>query len=339
MGKCKVIFPLFCLVAVCGFLLSGGRTATAQSAAVLNGMVKDASEAVVPDASVTLTNVETASAQTRKTNNAGQYVFVNVQPGTYALEVSKEGFATQKQPTFNLEVNQTATIDLSLQVGTTATAVNVSAQATRVETSTAELGNVIGTQQVNNLPLNGRNFTQLLLLAPGMSPANPSGNASGFPSKPIGDFVFPAVNGQSNRSNMFLLDGINNYGAIRDTYAVQPTIDDVMEFKVQSHNDEAQFGQVLGGIVNLATKSGTNAFHGSAWEFLRNDALDARNYFNPDKTPLKQNEFGIAVGGPVILPYYDGRNRTFFYGSYEGFRNHTSKSSGLPDADSRTVSR
>jgi len=324
MSTSKISSSLFGLAAVFLFLMCGGRTAAAQSAAALNGIVKDVSGAVLPDANTTLTNVRTGTSQTRKTNSAGQYVFVDIQPGAYTLEVSKDGFATQKQTEFTLEVNQTTTIDLTLQVGTTTTTLSVSAQATKLETSTAELGNVVGTQQVNSLPLNGRNFTQLLLLAPGMSPANPSGNASGFPSKPIGDFVFPAVNGQSNRSNMFLLDGINNYGAIRDTYAVQPTIDDVLEFKVQSHNDEAQFGQVLGGIVNLATKSGTNSFHGSAWEFLRNDALDARNYFNPDKTPLKQNEFGVAIGGPVVLPHYNGRNRTFFYGSYEGFRNHTS---------------
>jgi hypothetical protein len=312
------------LAAMLLMLAATGRPATAQSAAALNGVVKDATDAVVPDARVTLTNTRTGTSQARNTNSAGQYVFVDIQPGSYMLEVGKEGFATQKRAEFTLEVNQTARIDLALQVGTATSAVDVSAMATRIETSTAELGNVVGTQQVNNLPLNGRNFTQLLLLSPGMSPANPSGNASGFPSKPIGDFVFPAVNGQTNRSNMFLLDGVNNYGSIRDTYAVQPTIDDVLEFKVQSHNDEAQFGQVLGGIVNLATKSGTNAFHGSAWEFLRNDALDARNYFNPDKTPLKQHEFGVAIGGPVIVPHYNGRNKTFFYASYEGFRNHTS---------------
>jgi hypothetical protein len=121
------------------------------------------------------------------------------------------------------------------------------------------------------------------------------------------------------------LDGVNNYGGLSDTNTVQPTIDDVLEFKVQSHNDEAQFGQVLGGIVNLATKSGSNSLHGSLWEFFRNDALDANNYFNP-KTDLKQNQFGASIGGPVILHHYNGRNRTFFYGSYEGFRRRGSSS-------------
>ena len=221
-------------------------------------------------------------------------------------------------------MNQTARIDFTLKVGSVTTTVEVGTSGLQIETSTSELGSVIGTSEVNSLPLNGRNFTQLMLLSPGMSPANQSQNAGGGGiGNPIGNVVFPAVNGQTNRSNMFLLDGINNYGSIRDTYAVQPTLDDIEEFKVQSHNDEAQFGQVLGGIVNLATKSGTNTFHGDAWEFLRNYAFDAANYFNPVKIPLKQNQFGGAIGGPVILPHYNGKNKTFFYFSYEGFRNHS----------------
>src|SRR5205823_1111984 len=207
----------------------------------------------------------------------------------------------------------------------TESTIQVSAGDVEIETSTAELGTVIGTSAVNSLPLNGRNFTELLLLGPGVSPANYSGNAGGGGiGNYLGTVVFPAINGQSNRSNMFLLDGINNYGSIRDTYAVQPTLDDIQEFKVQSHNDEAQFGQVLGGIVNTVTKSGTNELHGDVWEFLRNDAFDAANYFNPVKVPLKQNQFGGAIGGPVVFPHYNGRDKTFFYASYEGFRNHTS---------------
>jgi hypothetical protein len=130
----------------------------------------------------------------------------------------------------------------------------------------------------------------------------------------------PALNGQSNRSNMFLLDGVSNYGASNDSYALQPTIDDILEFKVQSHNDDAQYGQVNGGIVNIATKSGTNALHGTAWEFVRNGDFDAASYF-AKQSQLTQNQFGVSGGGPVVLPHlYNGRNRTFFHASYEGFR-------------------
>ena len=140
---------------------------------------------------------------------------------------------------------------------------------------------------------------------------------------PIGSFTFPAVNGARNRSNFFMLDGINNQGGFLSTYAVPPIVDSIQEFKVQSHNDEAQFGQAEGGIVNVVTKSGTNSFHGSAWEFLRNDKLDARNFFVSEVTPLRWNQFGGSIGGPVILPHYNGRNKTFFFAAYEGFREHS----------------
>lgn len=316
-------------LALLGLILSAVmcRTAVAQAgtaAAALNGTVRDASGAVVPGAKVTLMNSRTGFKQTTESNSTGNYSLVNISPGNYTISVSKEGFATDKSPDFVLSVNQTATINFDLKVGATESTVQVSAGGVEIETSTAELGTVIGTNEVNSLPLNGRNFTELLLLGPGVSPANASQNAGGGGiGGYLGTVVFPAVNGQNNRSNMFLLDGINNYGSIRDTYAVQPTLDDIQEFKLQSHNDEAQFGQVLGGIVNVVTKSGGNQFHGDVWEFLRNDAFDAANYFNPVRVPLKQNQFGGAIGGPVILPHYNGHNKTFFYFSYEGFRNHT----------------
>jgi outer membrane receptor protein involved in Fe transport len=132
-------------------------------------------------------------------------------------------------------------------------------------------------------------------------------------------FTFPSINGQNNRSNFWMLDGINNQGAFTSTYAVPPIIDTIQEFKVQSHNDQAEFGGALGGIVNVVTKAGTNEFHGSAWEFLRNDVLDARNPFLASKAKFRQNQFGASFGGPVVLPKYQGRNKTFFYLGYQGF--------------------
>jgi Histidine kinase-, DNA gyrase B-, and HSP90-like ATPase len=175
---------------------------------------------------------------------------------------------------------------------------------------------------VNDLPLNGRNFTQLLTLTPGVGPVsvaqNPAGG-SGWGGLAVGTFTFPAVNGQRNRSNMFLLDGVNDL-AFLGNYKYAPIIDDIQEFKVQSHNDLAEFGAVAGGIINVVTKSGTNAFHGSAWEFLRNEQMDARYFFLPTRNPLRQNQFGLAAGGPVLFPHlYNGRNQTFFFFAYEGF--------------------
>ena len=311
-------------------------TAAAQAgnaAAVLNGTVRDASGAVVPGATITLTNTSTNFKQVTQSNSTGNYTLVNISPGNYVASVAKDGFAQQNSPDFVLSVNQTATINFDLQIGTTESMVQVAAGGVEIETSTSELGTVIGTSEVNSFPLNGRNFTELLLLGPGVSPANASGNAGGGGiGNYLGNVVFPAVNGQNNRSNMFLLDGINNYGSIRDTYAVQPTLDDIQEFKLQSHNDEAQFGQVLGGIVNVVTKSGTNQFHGDLWEFLRNDAFDAANYFNPDKTPLKQNQFGGAIGGPVVLPHYNGRNKTFFLFFLRGLPKSHRVEQSFPDS-------
>ena len=250
------------------------------AAAALNGTVRDPTGAVVPQATVTLTNAKTGFKQESRSNSAGTYSLVNISPGSYVVTVSRDGFSTEKSPEFDLAVNQTATINFDLRVGSANSTVEVSAEAVQIETSTAELGTVINNKEVNSLPLNGRNFTELLLLGPGISPVNATEGVSGI-GNPIGTVVLPAINGQNNRSNMYLLDGVNNYGSIRDTYAVTPTLDDIQEFKVQSHNDEAEFGQVLGGIVNVVTKSGTNQFHGAVWEFLRNDAFDAANYFNP----------------------------------------------------------
>jgi Carboxypeptidase regulatory-like domain/TonB dependent receptor len=320
------VFLALCIVVPWGAPTYAAQVGTA--AAALNGTVRDPSGAVVPDAIITLINTQTSVRQGTRSNSSGSYWLVNISPGMYTLTVSKEGFSTQKEAEFSLAVNQTAAIDFTLRMGSVSASVEVGAQGLQIETSTSELGSVVGGTEVNALPLNGRNFTELMLLGPGMSPANASQNAGGGGiGNPIGSVVFPAVNGQTNRSNMFLLDGINNYGSIRDTYAVEPILDDLEEFKVQSHNDEAQFGQVLGGIVNLVTKSGTNSFHGDVWEFLRNDDFDARNFFAQVRTPLKQNQFGGAIGGPVILPHYNGRNKTFFYFSYEGFRNHSSSES------------
>jgi len=180
----------------------------------------------------------------------------------------------------------------------------VASKLSLVDSTTSELGTVIATGFVANLPLNGRNFTQLVELTPGLSPVSVSQNSSGgngFGGLPIGSFIFPAVNGQRNRSNMFLLDGANDL-AFLGNYNYAPIIDDIQEFKIQSNNDLAEFGGVSGGIVNVLTKAGTNAFHGAVWEFLRNEQLDARNFFLPTRNPLRQNQFGVTSGGPVVIP-------------------------------------
>ena len=300
------------------------RIACAQVAtASINGRVTDSSGAVVPEAMVSLKNVATNVLKSTTTNDTGNYVLVNIVPGRYTLKVSKEGFATATEPEFDLAVNQTTTLDFNLRIGSPTETVTVEGLATSIQTSSSELGTVISRRSVDSLPLNGRNFTQLLNLTPGVSTVNVSQNANNqqFAGNTVGSFSFPSINGQTNRSNFFLLDGLNDQESFSSTYSVPPIVDDIQEFKVDSHNDQAQFGGVLGGVVNVVTKSGTNQFHGEAWEFFRNSALDASNPIT-GINQLHLNQFGANVGGPVVLRHYNGRNRTFFFGSYEGVRRH-----------------
>jgi hypothetical protein len=316
----SLAFLLFAL-GVCSSPSAWAQVATA----ALNGTVTDATGAVVPEATVTLKNTATNVVHTTVTNTSGNYVLVNILPGRYTLTVGKPGFQTATQPEFDLDVNQTTTLDFSLKVGATSQAITVEGAAVGLQTSTSELGSVITQRSVDNLPLNGRNFTQMLNLTPGVSGVNVSQSATSpqFSGNPVGAFSFPAINGQTNRSNLFLVDGLNDEESFGSTYSVPPIIDDIQEFKVDSHNDQAQFGGVLGGVVNVVTKSGTNAFRGEAWDFMRNNAFDSRNPFVAQTTQLQQNEFGANIGGPVILPHYNGKDRTFFFGSYEGVRIHT----------------
>ena len=214
-------------------------------------------------------------------------------------------------------MNQKATFDITLEVGAVSESITVEAVGTEVQASTAELGSVMQRKQVLDLPLNGRNFTQLLTLTPGASPISVGQNRGGGQAVHVGATVYPSVNGQSNRSNTFMTDGTNNTGVFMSTHAVPPIIDSIQEFKVQSHNDQAEFGGATGATVNVVSKSGTNDFHGSAWEFPRNDALDARNYFRSDVTPLRQNMYGGTLGGHIV------RNKTFFFAGFQGYNRRT----------------
>src|SRR5579864_3434892 len=330
-----VVLTLFAVALV--FTLSASP-AWAQATAAINGTVRDSAGAVIVDATVVLHNRDTSLDRSASTNSVGSYVMTNVLPGNYDLKVTMSGFGPAVKTGLILLVNQTATYDFTLKAGAVNEVVEVQDNPVTLETSTSELGVAVVKEQVNDLPLNGRNFTQLLNLTPGVSTVNVSQNSStsgGIWSNPIGTFSYPSVNGQSNRSNLFLLDGVNNEGSFGSTYAVPPIVDDIQEFKVQSHNDDASFGGVLGGVVNVVTKSGTSHFHGSAWEFLRNKALDANLIYpllptaaqrDPNNQPgFQQNQFGVTFGGPLPIPG-EHQKKTFFFLSYEGFRNHTAAS-------------
>ncbi len=310
------------LLVICAWL-AFPVAGSAQNAASINGTIKDTTGGVIPQATIVLRNMETGVERKTESNSLGVYALQQIVPGNYNIEIQKEGFTAAEERGVRLSVDQSTTFDFTLKVGSTQQTVRVEATVAALQTSTAELGTAIAKSEINDLPLNGRNFSQLLMLTPGVSPVNVSQNAGGSNTNAWGGFVVPAVNGQNNRSNMFLLDGVNDNEATLNSFMITPTLDDIQEFKVDSHNDQTEFGGVLGGVVNVVTKSGANAVHGAGWDFLRNSSLDARNPFFATVNPLRQNQFGANVGGPVILPHYDGRNKTFFFGSYEGGRQHS----------------
>src|SRR4051812_801477 len=325
-----VVAPLL-LLSIAGLMFPA---ATAQQAtAAINGVVKDQTGAAIPNARVDLTNVNTAVVRTTSTNNDGFYAFPSITPGAYTLKASATGFSTVTQAETTLQVNQTATFDFQLQVGTTQQNVTVTASEVALETATSELGTVVSTQEVTDLPLNGRNFTQLLTITAGVANINrdqSAGGGGGWNGHSLGSFSFPAVNGARNRSNYFMLDGENDLNTIQGMYNYSPIVDAIQEFKTQGHNDLAEYGGVAGGIVSVVTKSGTNQYHGSVWEFLRNDAMDARGYFESSLPPLRQNQYGASVGGPVSIPkLYSGKNRTFFYAAWEGYRFSSASTTGV----------
>jgi outer membrane receptor protein involved in Fe transport len=320
--RCLCHLSAACAIALVIVITLSAPLRAQLSSATVTGVVRDSSGSVVPGCKLVLKNVDTSVERVAESNSAGNYLFLGITPGPYTLEASAPGFQTAQMRQVTLAVNQTATIDVTLQVGNLQQSVTVEASGELVQSATAELGAVVATKQVGDLPLNGRNFTQLLSLSPGVAPISVSQNSGGFGNVASGtQFSFPAINGQTNRSNFFMTDGLNNQGAFQSTYAVPPIIDSIAEFKVNSHNDQAEFGGVMGGVINVATKSGTNDLHGTLWEYLRNDAFDARNTFLASVTPFRQNQFGVSAGGPVMFPkLYNGRNKTFFFAAYEGFR-------------------
>ncbi len=282
--------------------------------ATISGTVVDPTGANIQGAAVTVENVANGVRREAQTNSDGAFSVPLLQPGRYDVTVSKDGFQTLKKSGVELVIEQVASVNVALAVGSTQQAVTVTGEVPLVETSTAGLGTVIGQKETVDLPLNGRQFVQLLQLAPGTVPISVSQSAT----PPIGSgSVTPSINGGTNRSNLFYLDGVYATDPFFSTFSISPSIDALQEFKEQTHTDLAEFGQSTGGTINVATKSGTNAFHGNLYEFLRNDKLDARYFFANTKGVYRQNQFGATFGGPVI------RNKLFFFGFYDGYRSVT----------------
>src|SRR3984957_8410737 len=287
--------------------------------AQINGTVRDQSGALIPNATVQIQNRDTGLARQTVTNSAGIYALSRMPPGFYAITASSPGFSSASRTEVELVVSQSSTFDFSLRPGSSIETISVSSQTVTLDTSSSSVGATLESKAVTDLPLSGRNISNLLTLQTGVTPIN--NDQTGGRTNAIGTLVSPSIQGQNNRSNVYLLDGVNNNEAVSGSEIITPVPDDVQEMKVLTHTDSAQFGGGLGGTINVVTKSGTNRFHGGAWEFWRGSRFaDASSDPSGVLQDLHQNQFGGDVGGPVLLPHYNGKDRSFFYGSYEGFR-------------------
>ena len=283
----------------------------------ISGTVTDPSGAVVAGATVTVTNVGTNQILSLTTDSDGSYTARLLQQGNYNVEAVANGFRATLQTGIQLNVNQVARVDFRLEVGTTSQVLEVNATPPLIATETSSLGTVETQQRIVDLPLNGRLFTQLAWLGPGASPGSSYGIGLSGSTDDNRPGIQLAVNGLWAFDNNFLLDGVDNNGIGDGTIAVNPSPDAIGEFRVEENSMKAEFGRG-GAAVNAALKSGTNQVHGGAFEYLRNEDLDARNYFdtpsNGPKAPLKRNQYGVFIGGPIV------KNRTFIFGDWQGSR-------------------
>ncbi|MBI4874187.1 MAG: TonB-dependent receptor [Acidobacteria bacterium] len=279
-------------------------------AAAVLGTVRDPSGAVVPNSKVTLENTKTGILETKQTDSAGNFEFLTVRIGSYRAKAEAAGFKTAVAGEFTVVVGARQRVDLRLEVGETSQTIEIRDAAAALETDSSDRGQIIGRDNIVNLPLNGRAYADLALLAPGVRKSAISDRESSF-----------NVNGLRSSLNNFQVDGVDNnaYGTSNQGYSnqvVQLNPDAVAEFKVQTNNYSAEYGRAGGAIVNVSVRSGTNEFHGAVWEFLRNTKLNAVGFFKPSlgKPVLQQNQFGAALGGPIR------KNKTFFFADFEGLK-------------------
>lgn len=315
-----------CLCAAC--MLFSSQALAQVASAELSGVVLDESGAVVPGATVAVKNVNTNITRSTTTGTSGDYVITALSAGSYAVTADATGFRSLMQTGVVLQVNQQAKLDLILRVGQATETVQVIGTAPLLEAESSSLGTVVNSNLVNQLPLNGRNFVQLATLTPGVNGLgySASGTIMGG-SRPDdrrpGSNIFS--NGNREGSNNFLYDGIDDNERLTLSIALRPAVEAVQEFKIQTNLYSADVGRNSGAVVDVITKSGTNSLHGSLFEFIRNSAVDSRSYFNKAGTAypsFRLNQFGGSLGGPVFFPkLYNGRNRTFFFMDYEGYRN------------------
>src|SRR5579864_164749 len=294
----KLWFRVAAAVALCPAALFADVTGS------ILGMVTDPSAAVIQGVRVAATNVDTNLVTETTTDVAGQYRLLSLPIGRYKVQATFAGFQTFVTTGIALSVDEQRRVDIVLQVGAAQQEVSVSANAVQVETTNTQLGEVIDEKKILELPLNGRSFIDLLGLQAGVAPAGTRGEGPGT----------IAVNGQRENSNGFLVNGGDVSGAANFEAGVQPNLDSIQEFRLITNSFDAEYGRFSGALMNTITKSGNNSIHGTAFEFLRNDDLDSRGFFDTGKGALKRNQFGYAVGGPAI------KDRLFWFTDYQGDR-------------------
>src|SRR3954463_15792224 len=286
-----------------GCLLASPALAGQIAAGEIFGVVRDPAGAAVPGATVVVTDLDDSAARIVRSGGEGLYTATGLAPGDYRVAVEMSGFKPVRHTGIHVSIGQKVQLDLELEVGGVSEQVTVREDASTLRSGAASLGIVVGHDQIVQLPLNGRAFIRLAGLAPGVAlPPNSQ---------------LPRINGGRPRTNEYLFDGISVLQPEPGQVAFFPVIDAIQEFRIESNSPPAEFGRFNGGVVNLTTKSGTNAWHGTGFDFLRNEALNARNFFqsaNPTKPAYRRNQFGGTVGGPLL------RNRTFFFADYQGQR-------------------
>ena len=288
----------------------------------INGTITDPSGTEIAGARVVLQSLETSAERQAQSNSTGTYVIPTVAPGRYSLTVTAPGFQTFKISEFPLQSGEARTVDARMVIGTINDTIQVVGQAVAVDKTEATISTVIQEQEIVEIPLNGRSFSQLMLLSPGVAPVK-VGQQGTFQ---ITGGYSPAVNGMRHMMNNYTLDGVENNMRFTNSFATAPPPDALEEFKVASHQSNAASSLAAGANVNLVTKSGTNDIHGAAWDFLRNDKLSANgffnNYFANQKLPYRQNQFGFYLGGPIYIPHLlHGRKQSLYFSAYyEGLR-------------------
>ncbi|MFZ3329460.1 MAG: carboxypeptidase regulatory-like domain-containing protein [Candidatus Acidiferrales bacterium] len=306
----------------------------------ISGTVKDATRGVIANAVVTLTNTASGVRQTVVTDSQGNYSFLDVPVGRYDLEVTIDGFRPYRRKGIAVDADSALLIDPVLQVGERSDVVTVNENQVQVDTTSTQMGQVIGGTQITAVPLNGRSYTDLLALQPGVAPvtsitSDTVQDVGASVLSPSGD-LNPgtiSINGQREFANAFIVNGSDVEEDVNMGAAIIPNLDSISEFRILTNNFDAEYGEFSGGQINVVTKSGANAFHGDAFEFLRNTNLDARNYFSPTRGTFDQNQFGGTFGGPIR------RNKVFFFADYQGTRSTQGVDTGeipVPSAQDRT---